>query len=79
MVEGLSEGSYRMIRLKMSWSSSVYRSFIFDQNNVYRLDFDPQERLTAIVRYRKVNEWLINLGSGTQFRMLHLDWNSGQN
>ena len=56
MVEGLSEGSYRMIRLKMSWSSSVYRSFIFDQNNVYRLDFDPQERLTAIVRYRKANE-----------------------
>jgi hypothetical protein len=46
---------------------------------VYRLDFDPQERLTAIVRYRKANEWLINLGSGTRFRMLHLDWNSGQN
>ncbi len=56
MVESLSEGSYRMIRLKMSWSSSVYRSFIFDQNNVYRLDFDPQDRLTAVVHYRKGSE-----------------------
>jgi hypothetical protein len=54
-LEDLSDGSYRIIRLKMSWSAGIYRSYIFDKNSIFKLDFESEESLSGITRYKKVN------------------------
>lgn len=55
LLDELSDGSYRMIRLKMSWSAGIYRSYILDKTNIFKLDFESEESLSAITRYRKMN------------------------
>jgi hypothetical protein len=54
-LEDLSDGSYRIIRLKMSWSAGVYQSYIFDKNSIFKLDFESEESLNGITRYKKMN------------------------
>ena len=51
----LSDGSYRVIQLRMSFDSKSYSSYIFDKDNIFKLDFDSQESLVGIAKYKKVN------------------------
>jgi hypothetical protein len=54
-LDDLSDGSYRIIRLKMSWSSGIYRSYLFDKNSIFKADFESEELLSGITRYKKMN------------------------
>jgi hypothetical protein len=55
ILDDLSDGSYRIIRLKMSWSSGIYRSYLFDKNSIFKADFESEESLSGITRYKKMN------------------------
>jgi hypothetical protein len=55
ILDDLSDGSYRIIRLKMSWSAGIYRSYLFDKNSIFKLDFESEESLSGITRYKKTN------------------------
>ncbi len=55
MLTELSDGSYRVIQLRMSFDSKSYSSYIFDKDNIFKLDFDSQESLVGIAKYKKVN------------------------
>ena len=55
ILDDLSDGSYRIIRLKMSWSSGIYRSYLFDKNSIFKADFESEELLSGITRYKKMN------------------------
>jgi hypothetical protein len=55
ILDDLSDGSYRIIRLKMSWSAGIYRSYLFDKNSIFKLDFESEESLSGITRYKKSN------------------------
>lgn len=55
ILDDLSDGSYRIIRLKMSWSAGIYRSYLFDKNSIFKLDFESAESLSGITRYKKTN------------------------
>jgi len=54
-LDDLSDGSYRIIRLKMSWGSGIYRSYLFDKNSIFKADFESEELLSGITRYKKMN------------------------
>ena len=55
ILDDLSDGSYRIIRLKMSWSSGIYRSYLFDKNSIFKADFESEESLSGITRYKRMN------------------------
>jgi hypothetical protein len=55
ILDDLSDGSYRIIRLKMSWSSGIYRSYLFDKNSIFKADFESEEALSGMTRYKKMN------------------------
>jgi len=55
ILDDLSDGSYRIIRLKMSWSSGIYRSYLLDKNSIFKADFESEELLSGITRYKKMN------------------------
>ncbi len=55
ILDDLSDGSYRIIRLKMSWSSGIYRSYLFDKNSIFKADFESEESLSGIAQYKKMN------------------------